>query len=460
MPIITFQNQECKASNPISMTKARLSKDLFTNIFENTLTSRAYINLVNTLKNNLRGSSSETYYVRVKDVILDTFNGKYNPKYSTYMSQLSKLGMICTYKGHIHINPIVKTKVTNKLHETVLEYYRLMWSDAFLTSVYIKFNDEFINLSSSTDLKQVVVEDKKFVLQFDKELSHLTSQEIYDIGFTHSKNVLRNEDFYSNLGLQSSASLIRLKSSIGTIYKNLGFQVTQQLGVAHLELLTEQLPLVDNQDTHYIFARLPKKWKCIHFNQTSTYTQAIDLFNLNNNPPITSNQQEEPTMPQQQATPFVVDEAISAKTLSNDYLTINNIVNRTTPREVPQVEAQSPNDGDYPTSQQRFVSDLKEWETLDPDEQAWREQHSPDYVAKIKSIIKRRLDIKHTQYAQEAQQIEEQHNNKVAGLSNFSYHEYTTLPLYKQMLHPNYLEYAPRLEQETLQRSILRSSSF
>lgn len=284
MSIITFQSQECKVSNPISMTKARLSKDLFTNIFENTLTSGAYTNLVNTLKNSLRGGSSETEYARVKDVILDTFNGKYNPKYSTYMSQLSKLGMICTYRGHIHLNPLVKTKVTSKLHETALEYYRLMWSDPFLSTVYIKYEGGSINLSSETDLKQLIANDKKEFLQCDLELSHLTTQEIYDIAFTHTKNTLRGEGYLATLNLDNSNSLIRLKASMGNTYKNLGFQVTQQLAAAHLDLLIEQLPLVDNGDTHYIFGRLPKKFKCIDFTETSTYREATELYKQHNQP--------------------------------------------------------------------------------------------------------------------------------------------------------------------------------
>lgn len=282
MTIITFQNQDCKISKQVPMTKDMLVKDLFTNITKSTLRGKAYSNLLDALKRNLRYRSCQTKYNRNVDVVSDACLSKSKSSYHDAMSHLNKLGIILSHRGTLYLNPLVETRTSAKFYELVIEYYNLLWSEEFRSSVYIKYKDFSFTLSSTEYVKQLIAEDHKELLQCDENLQHLTSEQLYDLAFTHSKNHLESDELRNAWGVDEGHLLTALKSKMAKTYTNLGYAIMKTIAVTHFDILCEQLPLVQLDNNEVAFGRLPSKWKCIRFSETSTYSRAIELYNLSN----------------------------------------------------------------------------------------------------------------------------------------------------------------------------------
>ena len=282
MTIITFQDQDCKVLKQVPMTKDMLVKDLFNNITKSSLKSSVYSKLLDELKSSLKYRSCQSKHNRVCDVIQATFEGKQNSRYSTAMSHLNKLGIVLSHKGTLYLNPLVETRTSSKFYELVIEYYNLLWSEEFKSSVYIKYKDFSFTLSSIEYIKQLIADDYKELLQRDENLQHLTTQQLYDIAFTHSKNHLCTSELLEAWGIDKGHLLITLKSKMAKTYTNLGYVSMKTIAGTHFDILCEQLPLVQLDNNEVAFGRLPKKWKCIHFSETSTYKEGVQLYQQSN----------------------------------------------------------------------------------------------------------------------------------------------------------------------------------
>ncbi|MEM8718987.1 MAG: hypothetical protein AAGE84_06715 [Cyanobacteria bacterium P01_G01_bin.39] len=263
------------------MTKDMLVKDLFNNITKSSLKSSVYSKLLDELKSSLRYRSCQSKHNRVCDVIEATF-GKQDSRYTKAMSHLKKLGVILSHKGTLYLNPLVETRTSAKFYELVIEYYNLLWSEEFRSSVYIKYKDFSFTLSSIEYIKQLIADDHKELLQRDEDLQHLTTQQLYDLAFTHSKNHLATPELLEDWAVSEAHLLISLKSKMGKTYSNLGHACMKAIAATHFDILCEQLPIQKLDNNEVAFGRLSKKWKCIHFSETSTYSQAIELYNLSN----------------------------------------------------------------------------------------------------------------------------------------------------------------------------------
>ncbi len=276
MSIITFQNQECKFLKQVPMTKDMLVKDLFKNIFQASLKSSIYTRLIDELKSSLRYRSCQSKHNRVCDVIEATFN-KQNSAYSKAISSFRKLGIILEDKGFLYLNPLVETRTTAKFYELVIEYYNLLWSDEFKSSVYIKYKDFNFSIPTVEGLKQIIVDEYKLLLQNDENLQCLSTQNIYNIAFTFKKSELD-----SQFPFIEYKDLVALKSKLSKLYSNFGHSIMKEIAATHADILFEQLPILRLDNNEVAFARLPKKWKCIHFTETHEYISAINSPTLNN----------------------------------------------------------------------------------------------------------------------------------------------------------------------------------
>ena len=271
MSIITFQNQDCKVYKQVPMTKDMLVKDLFTNITKSTLRGQSYSNILDTLKRGLRYNDCKTKYslntVVVKDACPNNSYGSYNRS----MSHLKKLGMILAHEGHIYLNPLVETRTTSKFYELVIEYYNLLWSEEFRSTVHITYKGFNYSLPTVEVLKQIIVEEHKVLLQNDENQQCLSTQNLYDIAFTFKKSELENQFPFIDI-----KDLVALKSKITKIYTNLGYTTMKEIAATHADMLFEQLPIQRLDNNEVAFGRLPSKWKCIHFTETQEYINALD----------------------------------------------------------------------------------------------------------------------------------------------------------------------------------------
>lgn len=269
MTIITFQDQDCKTLKQVPMTKDMLVKDLFNNITKSCLSSSVYSRLIDELKSSLRYHSCQSKHNRVCDVIDATF-GKQNSAYSRAMSSFRKLGIILEDKGFLYLNPLVETRTTSKFYELVIEYYNLLWSDEFKSSIHIRYKDYDYTLPTVEGLKQLLIEDEKSYTQHNENLQCLTTDNLYDIVFTFKKAELEDQFPFIDKN-----ELLRLKARLNSIYTNLGNKTMKEIAAAHADILFEQLPIQELDNKVVAFARLPKKWKCIHFSETSTYQEEL-----------------------------------------------------------------------------------------------------------------------------------------------------------------------------------------
>lgn len=281
MTIITFQNQDCKVLKQVPMTKDMLVKDLFNNVTKSSLKSSVYSRLLDELKSSLKYRSCQSKHNRVCDVIEAIF-GKQDSRYTRAMSHLKKLGIILSYKGTLYLNPLVETRTSAKFYELVIEYYNLLWSEEFKSSVHIKYKDFSFTLSSPEDVKQLIAEDHKELLQRDENLQHLTTQQLYDVAFTHSKNHLATPELLEDWAVSEAPLLMTLKSKMTKTYTNLGHSCMKAIAVTHFDILCEQMPLKQLDNNKVVFGRLPKKWKCIHFSETSIYQEGVQLYQQSN----------------------------------------------------------------------------------------------------------------------------------------------------------------------------------
>ncbi len=276
MSIITFQNQDCKVYKQVPMTKDLLVKDLFSNITKSTLRGQSYNNILDTLKRGLRYNDCKTKYSQNKVVVKDACPNNSFGSYNRSVSHLKKLGMILSHEGHIYLNPLVETRTTSKFYELVIEYYNLLWSNEFKSSVYINYKGHSYTLPTVEGLKQIIVDEYKCLIQFDEGLEHLTTQNLHDIAFKFKKAELE-EQFPS----VNSRELVALKSKLTKIYTNLGSTTMKEIAATHADILFEQLPIQRLDNNEVAFARLPKTWKCIHFTETSIYQEALELYSVN-----------------------------------------------------------------------------------------------------------------------------------------------------------------------------------
>ena len=281
MTIITFQNQDCKGYEPIILNKDMVADNLFNELSSTTLRSKCYQDLLKELQKNLFYRSSKTKYAQAK-VLINNIGGSNNSRYKQAMSHLKKLGLILEHEGYLYLNPLVRTKYKPK-YELVLEYYNLLWSEAFKASVYIKYKDFRFTLGSSESIKTLIAEDYKELLQRDENVNHLTTQQLYDVAFTYKKSELDDEQFLENIGVNQAHYLTTLKSKMSKIYTNLGNNCMREIAPTHYDLLHQQLPIQRLENNLVSFGKLPLKWKCIHFSDTPLYQEAISLYNLQDN---------------------------------------------------------------------------------------------------------------------------------------------------------------------------------
>lgn len=275
MTIITFQNQDCKVYKQVPMTKDMLVKDLFNNITKSTLRGQSYNNILDTLKRGLRYNDCKTKYSQNKVVVKDACPNNSYGSYNRAMSHLKKLGMTLSHEGHIYLNPLVETRTTSKLYELVLNYYNLLWSDEFKATVNITYKDSDYSLPTVESLKEIVAEDYKLLLQNDSDLQCLSTKDLNNIAFIFKKAEL--QDQFPSLDYKD---LVALKSKISKTYTNLGYSTMKEIAATHADILFEQLPIQRLDNNEVEFARLPKKWKCIHFSETSIYKEGEQHYLL------------------------------------------------------------------------------------------------------------------------------------------------------------------------------------
>ena len=270
--IISYQGQECLVVKTVIMTKDMLVSNLFKKLFDSnsTLKSPIYKNLLDKLQSNLVYQSCQTKYAQNKEVVIDAVGHYKNNRYVYAMSHLKKLGVIFPHKGFIYLNPLVETKTTSRFYELVIEYYDLLWCEEFKLNFSFSYKGTTYTFPSVEELRSIIVEEYKMLLQNDSKYNHYSTEDLYNIAFASKKVDLTNNE-------------IILKSKMAQIYKNLGYTIMKEIAAEHFNILTEQLPMeVEPNSNKVNFGRLPSNFKPIHFSKTNAYQEGCSLSKLDN----------------------------------------------------------------------------------------------------------------------------------------------------------------------------------